>query len=989
MPDTDQTTTDLDRLAHQLVLAEGQRDRWRERALAAEPVLHELGARSDSDGTWQYPAGQQPETPVDEDGLPVVWRIVADITADLDIETRNRLFDPFADTVLDADDNALVYAGLPAPWPATVPHRPQPAPVGRAPALDLDEIETRADHYRSLCHQIGDAGAPDLRNSAYACADDVMPLVDEVRRLRAELEQAASDRDHWSEATGQAAQRHLDEVDRLESVEQELTAALELERETGVAGRRVWAAALQYAAGRIDMELGQDRGWEVYEAVSVWASQIESGALSPWAQEAPVDRSHLAAAGPNAADPPSGTPAARCGWCGRVDESDCPLHGTQAPAPAGDGHGLILGRAWMDRDGDAWHPGPDDGRWVNGGYGETDRAEVEARYGPVRPVLLVASSAGPILERAVEWARQRRLVGYKPDGSPLAAAVAAATGNQPDGEMLADWERELLTRDAKQRAEAAADPARAEVDRLRQALDEVKQQQTDAVSDTESVSDTVQVLVTVDGRCGCCAGHGEHPCSHECDSCDGSGREPDSPPCTMPHGADCRCVVVSACQADTTQPGVADALAAVGRAAARLMADAPEPAECETCGRNDLAQASPPRCTRHVDVPPTLAELAASFRHAAGDPDGDPDDQPGPEEAADWTALADLVEATRGTVVVDSSLYDAARRLADGLETAHARTIAEQDAVHQIATLAEWIATHVPGEPSRSEGAVETAIRLLGQPAPVPAGDGPGWDRDLVDELIVAMVVALDGSAPASSTADIEVRRDDVRQLRALLADRDRLARELQSALSSSYAEQARLVRERDTARAELDSWRTRAELAESRLDGQAWEDLTAERDRLLAEHRRFAEELGFGDGASETAASLADMLDPVKEAMSAAADHDDCPVHCELCGETLAATVCQRCNGLGDIGSGAYSECPECAGVGRIHEGCAEASYADLARECGKVAELRGLASRLATGLTLTMPYWRTPGEQIGLGRLLADARRAGLLGTEAGDAT
>lgn len=36
-------------------------------------------------------------------------------------------------------------------------------------------------------------------------------------------------------------------------------------------------------------------------------------------------------------------------------------------------------------------------------------------------------------------------------------------------------------------------------------------------------------------------------------------------------------------------------------------------------------------------------------------------------------------------------------------------------AEEEIARLANFIAEHVPGEPSRSEGAVDTAIRLLSE----------------------------------------------------------------------------------------------------------------------------------------------------------------------------------------------------------------------------------------------------------------------------------
>jgi hypothetical protein len=39
----------------------------------------------------------------------------------------------------------------------------------------------------------------------------------------------------------------------------------------------------------------------------------------------------------------------------------------------------------------------------------------------------------------------------------------------------------------------------------------------------------------------------------------------------------------------------------------------------------------------------------------------------------------------------------------------------------QVQRLAEFITEHVPGEPSHSEGAVDTAIRLLGQYFAIPA----------------------------------------------------------------------------------------------------------------------------------------------------------------------------------------------------------------------------------------------------------------------------
>jgi len=45
-----------------------------------------------------------------------------------------------------------------------------------------------------------------------------------------------------------------------------------------------------------------------------------------------------------------------------------------------------------------------------------------------------------------------------------------------------------------------------------------------------------------------------------------------------------------------------------------------------------------------------------------------------------------------------------------------ARTLAQRnDLAAQIDRLAKWIIENVPGEPSQSEGAIDTAIRLLGR----------------------------------------------------------------------------------------------------------------------------------------------------------------------------------------------------------------------------------------------------------------------------------
>jgi hypothetical protein len=84
-----------------------------------------------------------------------------------------------------------------------------------------------------------------------------------------------------------------------------------------------------------------------------------------------------------------------------------------------------------------------------------------------------------------------------------------------------------------------------------------------------------------------------------------------------------------------------------------------------------------------------------------------------------------------------------------------------------------------------------------------PAADpdsGPGWDQDTIADL--ARCLRTVGYTPLTPDA---ARVAD--QLDALVADRDR----------------------------QPDRWRQRAETAEARVDGQAWADLSAERDRLQA----------------------------------------------------------------------------------------------------------------------------------------------------------
>lgn len=102
---------------------------------------------------------------------------------------------------------------------------------------------------------------------------------------------------------------------------------------------------------------------------------------------------------------------------------------------------------------------------------------------------------------------------------------------------------------------------------------------------------------------------------------------------------------------------------------------------------------------------------------------------------------------------------------------------------------------------------------------------------------------------------------------------------------------------------------------------------------------RELSERLGFGDGRTEPAAGVDDIVRIWGEIEEEAREHRECPRHCELCGERLATELCEHCHGSGvDAAaceaSGAYAECEWCAGAQYVHPGCVEKSYADLAEE-------------------------------------------------------
>ena len=111
---------------------------------------------------------------------------------------------------------------------------------------------------------------------------------------------------------------------------------------------------------------------------------------------------------------------------------------------------------------------------------------------------------------------------------------------------------------------------------------------------------------------------------------------------------------------------------------------------------------------------------------------------------------------------------------------------------------------------------------------------------------------------------------------------------------------------------------------------------LREENERARYNAYRFADALDFGDGVTEPCATLAELVEPCQQAFSDAREHQECPVACPLCGETLAHTTCSSCHGSGCLPNAelAYLECPECAGIGKVHVGCTGMTYQELAEE-------------------------------------------------------
>lgn len=125
---------------------------------------------------------------------------------------------------------------------------------------------------------------------------------------------------------------------------------------------------------------------------------------------------------------------------------------------------------------------------------------------------------------------------------------------------------------------------------------------------------------------------------------------------------------------------------------------------------------------------------------------------------------------------------------------------------------------------------------------------------------------------------------------------------------------------------------------------------------------------LGFGDDRTEPAARPEQLLDPIEQAFHEANEHRECPVLCEDCGETLAATTCPDCHGSGCsplTALGAYDPCERCAGATKVHEGCVGKSYADLA------------------ALAAPPPVVESPDEEARLAEVIRDRFRGGEIQT------
>lgn len=251
---------------------------------------------------------------------------------------------------------------------------------------------------------------------------------------------------------------------------------------------------------------------------------------------------------------------------------------------------------------------------------------------------------------------------------------------------------------------------------------------------------------------------------------------------------------------DPEQPGVAQAYLAAELAMAAAVDALDQPTEVR------LSEGSVEGPAAERVSPAILAAMNAPSKRTTGGPDHDG------LTGAPIPPL-DLTEAEREVALAE----------VEGRKT-HADTVRAHLRVRHHNEAALGLSDREAIEQHRYEHVGPGTIRnhppndLNAEPAPEPAGDGPGWSRDFMDAFI-------------DNVGDDESER----QLRALLADRDRLERELEHARADRqdlwntrdkrnhrWMEAAeRYQGERDAARAELESvrvvLRSEAALSEER----------------------------------------------------------------------------------------------------------------------------------------------------------------------------
>lgn len=141
---------------------------------------------------------------------------------------------------------------------------------------------------------------------------------------------------------------------------------------------------------------------------------------------------------------------------------------------------------------------------------------------------------------------------------------------------------------------------------------------------------------------------------------------------------------------------------------------------------------------------------------------------------------------------------------------------------------------------------------------------------------------------------------------------------------------------------------------------------------------------IGFGDGVTEPMADNDTVVEFIEAAVMDQSEHLECPSVCELCGERLADKPCQHCGGCGanvalSTAALAYAECEWCAGAGKVHEGCRELSYGDLAARLADAEARAEVAEAKIARVEALTDDWdekRRPG-MVGISTALREALR------------